>query len=72
MKKGMSDGASFYIFYKELGKGVFITSLIRAGLTFKQELIWVKNQMVLGGSKYQNIYEPFLFGCNGEKIAHWN
>lgn len=68
----MLDGASFYIFYKELGKGVFITSLEKGGLTFKQELIWLKNHLVLGGSKYQNIYEPCLFGCKGESIAIWN
>lgn len=67
----MKDGATFYVFYKELGQGVFITSLESSGLTFKQELIWVKNQIVLGGSKYQSMYEPCLFGCKGEKIANW-
>lgn len=72
MKAGMKDGASFYVFYKELGKGVFITSLEDAGLTYKQELIWVKNQLVLGGSKYQSMYEPCLFGCKGKRIADWN
>lgn len=67
----MKDGASFYVFYKELGKGVFITSLEKGGLTFKQELVWVKNQLVLGGSKYQNMYEPCLFGCKGDQVANW-
>lgn len=67
----MKDGASFYVFYKELGKGVFITALEKGGLTFKQELVWVKNQIVLGGSKYQNMYEPCLYGCKGERIENW-
>lgn len=67
----MKDGASFYVFYKELGKGVFITALEQGGLTFKQELIWVKNQIVIGGSKYQNMYEPCLFGCKGERVESW-
>ena len=67
----MKDGASFYVFYKELGKGVFITALEQGGLTFKQELVWVKNQLVLGGSKYQSMYEPCLFGCKGKKIENW-
>lgn len=67
----MKDGASFYVFYKELGKGVFITSLEKGGLTFKQELIWVKNQFVLGGNKYQNMYEPCLYGCKGKRIENW-
>lgn len=67
----MKDGASFYIFYKELGAGVFISALRNTGLTFKQELIWVKSQLVLGGSKYQSIYEPMLFGCKGKRVAFW-
>lgn len=67
----MKDGASFYVFYKELGKGVFLTALQQSGLTFKQELIWVKNQLVLGGSKYQNMYEPCLFGCKGKSVKFW-
>lgn len=67
----MADGASIYVFYKELGTGVFITAMNESGLTYKQELIWVKNQIVLGGSKYQSMYEPFLMGCKG-KISIWN
>lgn len=68
----MKDGASLYVFYKEMGTGVFITAMVNAGLTYKQELIWVKNQLVLGGSKYQSMYEPFLLGCKGKRIATWN
>lgn len=67
----LKDGSSFYIFYKELGTGVFITSLKSAGLTFKQMLIWVKNSIVLGGSKYQSMYEPCVFGCKGKSIKCW-
>ena len=67
----MNDGASFYIFYKELGEGVFPRLLEEAKLTFKQELIWAKNQLVLGGAKYQNRYEPFLFGCKGKSVKQW-
>ena len=68
---GMKDGASFYMFYKELGKAAFINALDKSNLDFKQELIWVKDHLVLGGSKYQSIYEPILFGCKGT-IAIWN
>lgn len=70
MHKHLIDGGSFYVFYKERGTGVFITTLAEANLDFKQELIWVKSQLVLGGAKYQNIYEPFLFGCKGN-IGKW-
>ncbi|WP_428065370.1 DNA methyltransferase [Candidatus Proelusimicrobium volucris] len=68
----LKEKGSFYVFYKELGKGVFITALERSGLSFKQQLIWLKNQFVLGGAKYQNIYEPCLFGCKGKSIGTWN
>ena len=71
MNAAMKNGASCYVFYKELGKGVFITAMQEGGLTFKQELIWVKNQIVLGGSKYQSMYEPCLFGCKGKSIKFW-
>lgn len=68
----MKDGASIYVFYKELGSGVFMRAMRDAGLTYKQELIWVKNQIVLGGSKYQSMYEPCLLGCKGKSIKIWN
>ena len=68
----MADGASIYVFYKELGTGVFIRTMGDAGLNFKQELIWVKNQLVLGGSKYQSMYEPCLMGCKGKSIKKWH
>lgn len=67
----MADGASIYCFYKELGSGVFINAMCDGGLTFKQVLIWVKNQIVLGGSKYQGMHEPCLFGCKG-KVGTWH
>jgi site-specific DNA-methyltransferase (adenine-specific) len=68
----MKDGASIYVFYKELGSGVFMQAMRESGLTYKQELIWVKSQLVLGGSKYQSMYEPFLMGCKGKSIKVWN
>lgn len=70
--ESMRDGASIYVFYKELGSGVFMQAMRDAGITFKQELIWVKSQLVLGGSKYQSMYEPCLMGCKGKSIKVWN
>lgn len=66
------EGGSFYSFYKELGDGIFFSAINASGLTFKQELIWVKNQIVLGGAKYQNMYEPCIFGCKGKSVKYWN
>ena len=66
------DGGALYAFYKELGTGVFVTALAPACLTFRQELVWVKNQPVLGGAKYQNMYEPLVFATKGDSCAVWN
>lgn len=68
----MKPGASAYVFYKEMGHGTFITSMLDSGMEYKQELIWVKDQLVLGGAKYQGIYEPFLYGYKpgGDIIWH--
>jgi site-specific DNA-methyltransferase (adenine-specific) len=68
----MKDGASIYVFYKEMGHGTFMRAMKESGLTFKQELIWVKDHLVLGGSKYQSIYEPCLMGCKGKSIKIWH
>ena len=68
----IKEHGTFYVFYKELGEGVFISELKKSGLNFKQELVWVKNQLVLGGQKYQNMYEPILFGYKGKTPATWN
>jgi DNA modification methylase len=66
-----ADGASFYVFYKELGRGVFLDAFSAAGITFRQQCVWVKNQIVLGGAAYQNMFEPFLYGTRG-KAKTWN
>lgn len=68
----IKEHGTFYVFYKELGEGVFISELKKSGLNFKQELVWVKNQLVLGGQQYQNMYEPVLFGYKGKTPAVWN
>lgn len=68
----MKPGASAYVFYKEMGHGSFITSMLQSGLKFKQELIWVKDKLVLGGANYQSIYEPFLYAFKpgGDIVWH--
>ena len=68
----MKEGASIYVFYKEMGHGTFMRAMKESGLTYKQELIWVKDHLVLGGSKYQSIYEPCLMGCKGKSIKIWH
>ena len=62
MYTGMEDGASCYVFYKELGEGAFMQCMQNGGITFKQELIWVKNQLVLrGGEVSKHIRAMFIW-----------
>ena len=68
----LQENGSLYCFYKELGTGVFLTAVHDAGFLFKQNLVWVKNQIVLGGAKYQNMYEPCIMACKGKRIGTWN
>ena len=68
----MKDGAAFYCFYKELGEGVFLSSINEAGLPFKLSVVWVQNQLVISGSDYQNMYEPCIYGCKGKNVSVWN
>lgn len=68
----VKDGSTAYVFYKEMGYGTFMRAMKFGGFNYKQEIIWKKDQLVLGGAKYQNIYEPFLMGCKGDSIKTWN
>lgn len=68
----MREGASIYVFYKELGNGIFLKTLGDCGITYRQVLVWVKNNLVLGGGTYQYMYEPCIFGHKGKKIGTWN
>jgi len=41
---------------------VFMRQMVDAGLLFRQQLVWVKNQFVLGRSDYHYRHEPILYG----------
>ncbi|MDP4120869.1 MAG: DNA modification methylase [Bacillota bacterium] len=66
----LADGGTGYCFYKETGSGIFI-KVISSVFRFKQQCVWVKNQLVIGGSPYQGMHEPFIMFCKG-KIKKWN
>ena len=68
----MGEGASLYAFYLERGSGAFLRALAAAGLTYRQNLVWVKNQPTLGGSRYQHQHEDVVFATKGKGPAVWN
>lgn len=61
-RENMKDGAAFYIWFASSESVNFYSSAKSAGLEVHQELIWVKNNIVLGRLDYQYKHEPCLYG----------
>ena len=60
--ENMKAGASFYVWLSSKEEINFETSLNRAGLYVKQQLIWNKSTFTLGRQDYQWKHEPCLYG----------
>jgi len=58
----MAAGAPFYVWYASKYHTSNETALERAGLPTRQQLIWVKSQIILGHSDYHWQHEPCLYG----------
>lgn len=59
----LSAGGAFYIWTTQGHAMYDITKAAdAAGLTFRQQLIWNKNHLVLGRMDYQGKHEPCLYG----------
>ena len=55
-------GAAFYIWYADTQALNFRRAAEKAGLTIRQNLIWVKSNFALGRQDYQWQHEPCLYG----------
>lgn len=66
----MRDGAAFYIWHADSNGRVFRNTCEEAGLSIKQNLIWVKSHFTLGRQDYQWRHEPCLYGWK-EGAAHY-
>ena len=67
----LKEGASFYVWHADLEGLNFRLAIKNAGLTLKQNLIWVKNSMVLGRQDYQWRHEPCLYGWKEGAAHNW-
>jgi DNA modification methylase len=63
-------GGSWYVWYSEAEGINFRKALIDSGILLKQNLVWVKNNIVLGRQDYQNKHESCLYGWK-EGAAHY-
>lgn len=68
-RENMKKGASFYCWYSDAATVEFMLGIKNAGLSVKENLIWVKNNIVLGRQDYQHKHEPCLYGWV-ENAAH--
>lgn len=70
--ENMEKGASFYIFHSDGYSYLFRKALINTvDLELRENLVWVKNSLVLGRQDYQWRHEPCLYGWKKGAIHNW-
>lgn len=70
-KDNMKSGAAYYVWYASIEAANFNLALNNNGLKVRQELIWAKNQMIIGRQDYQWQHEPCLYGWNEDGTHSW-
>lgn len=65
------DGGPIYIAHADSEGRNFRSAMIEAGWLFKQCLIWVKNQFVMGRQDYHWQHEPILYGWKPGAAHCW-
>ena len=70
MMRVLKEGGAYYIFHSDTEGYNFRKALRDAGGQVKQNLIWVKNALVLGRQDYQWKHEPCLYGWK-EGAGHY-
>ncbi len=61
-EQNLKKGGAFYVWYASSHVCSVMKALEAVKLMVKQELVWVKNTLVLGRSDYQWMHEPCLYG----------
>ena len=67
----MKEGAAFYIWHADSEGFNFRYAVKAVGWLLKQNLVWVKNSMVMGRQDYQWKHEPCLYGWKAGVSHHW-
>ena len=62
LKENLKEGGAFYIWFASREHINFESALNNNDLNVREELIWVKNTLVLGRQDYQWKHEPCLYG----------
>lgn len=61
-KDNLKQGSSFYIWYASSEAANFNNAANNSGLSVREELIWEKNNLIIGRRDYQWKHEPCLYG----------
>ena len=64
-------GGAWYVWHASSEIVNFAKAFIDAGFLLKQQLIWVKNSMVMGRQDYQWKHEPCLYGWKDGATHGW-
>ena len=67
----MKEGAAFYIWHGSSASGEFIEACRNCGWEIRQQLIWNKDQIVLGRQDYQWKHEPCFYGWKSGAAHNW-
>ena len=67
----LKPGAAFYIWYASREHINFEKALNDAGFGVRQQLIWVKNSLVLSRQDYNWKHEPCLYGWKDGASPQW-
>jgi DNA modification methylase len=67
----LKNGSGVYIWHAPSEIINFAKSYVEAGFLLKQQLIWVKNQLVMGRQDYQWKHEPCIYGWKPGDSHNW-
>lgn len=67
----MKPGATIYVAHPDAEAGTFRAEFDRAGFKFSQNVIWKKNNVVLGPARYLPIHEPIIVGRRPGSKSAW-
>lgn len=70
-KNVMHNGSPIYVAHADTEAVNFRKALVDSGILLKQNIIWVKNAMVLGRQDYQWQHEPVLYGWKPGAAHRW-
>jgi len=58
----MKQGKAFYVYHADMWAHIVIQALIKAGFLYKNQIIWLKDQFVIGRRDYHMQHEPMVYG----------